>query len=304
MNSQSKSLFYKVFSLLSVVRGYNILILVVAQYLAAIFIFSPKKSVKHVLLDVHLLYLVIASICVVAAGYIINNFYDAKADLINRPLKSNLDGYVKEETKLGLYFFLNFLSAAFGFLISWRAALFFSTYIFAIWLYSHKLKKHPFTGLISVTILTMMPFFAIFVHYRNFSKQIFVHATFLFLVITVRELIKNLENIKGAIANNYATFPVIYGEKRTKQFALFLLLLTAIPIVVLLNYSSLGFMEGYFYFAIITLLFVGVYLFIAKKTTHYRLLHNVLKLLLLIGVFSLIFLDPSLLIEKVIDKLN
>ncbi len=304
MNSTSKSLFYKIFSLLSVVRGYNILILILAQYLAAIFIFSDKKSVKHVLLDLHLFYLILATITVVAAGYIINNFYDVKADKINRPLKSNLDGYINEDTKLGLYFFLNFLGATFGFLVSWRAAVFFSVYIFGIWFYSHKLKKYPLLGLVSSTVLTITPFFAIFVHYMNFSKIIFVHAFFLFLVIMVRELIKNLENIKGAIVNNYATFPVVYGEKRTKQFSLILLTLTLLPIFILLNYSSLGFMEFYFYFAMISLLFVGIYLIKATQIKQYRLLHNILKLLLLIGVFSLIFIDPAVLIEKVIDTLN
>ena len=209
----------KLFSLLSVVRGYNILVLIAAQYLAAIFIFSEQKSIKPVLFDWHLLYLVIATITTVAAGYIINNFYDKNADKINRPIKSGLDSYVKQETKLSLYFLLNFTGFGFGWLVSWRAAFFFAIYIFGIWFYSHKLKRYPFIGLMSVTILTILPFFVIFVHYKNFSKVIFVHAIFLFLIIMIRELIKKLENIKGAILNNYNTFPVKYGEKNTKKLS-------------------------------------------------------------------------------------
>ncbi len=303
-NSKQVSLFYKLFSLLSVVRGYNILILVLAQYLASIFIFSPEKSVRHVVFDKHLLYLILATVCVVAAGYIINNFYDAKVDSINRPLKSGLDSYVKQETKLSLYFFLNFLGAGFGLMISWRAALFFSGYIFGIWFYSHKLKKYPLTGLISATVLTLLPFFAVFVYYRNFSKIIFVHAIFLLLVIMVRELIKYLENIKGAIANNYVTFPVAYGENKTKQLSIFLLILTLFPMVILFTYPALGYMRYYFYLAMVTLIFVGIYLWVSKHRNQYTLLHNVLKLLLLVGVFSLAFIDTSLLVEKVIDQLN
>jgi 4-hydroxybenzoate polyprenyltransferase len=191
-----KRIIFKIVSLLSVIRGYNILVLIAAQYLAAIFIFSPQKSLQYVVFDLHLLCIVLASVCSVAAGYIINNFYDVKVDRINRPLKSGLDNYVKQETKLSLYFFLNFLGFAFGLIVSWKAALFFSVYIFGIWLYSHKLKKYPLTGLISATILTVLPFFAVFIHFKNFSKIIFVHAVFLFLVIMVRELIKDLENIK------------------------------------------------------------------------------------------------------------
>ena len=294
----------KIFSLLSVVRGYNILILIFAQYLASIFIFSPDKSARHVVIDLHLLYIVIASVCVVASGYIINNFYDVKVDRINRPLKAGLDSYVKQETKLSLYFVLNLIGFIFGWLVSWRAALFFAIYIFGIWFYSHKLKKYPFTGLISATVLTILPFFVIFVYYKNFSKIIFVHAIFLFLVIMVRELIKDLENLKGAIANNYKTFTVAYGEEKTKKLCFVLLISTLFPIIVLFSYPELSYMKYYFYLALITLVFVGFYLKYSSEQNQYRFLHNILKLLLLVGVFSLILIDTSLLLEKVIDRLH
>lgn len=301
MNS---TLVKKLFSLLSVIRGYNILVLIAAQYLAAIFIFSDAKSVKPVVFDWHLLYLVLATVCVVAGGYIINNFYDAKADRINRPLKSNLDSYVKQETKLTLYFVLNFLGFLFGWLVSWRAALFFAVYIFGIWFYSHKLKKYPLIGSITATILTILPFFVVFVHYKNFSKVIFVHALFLGLVIMVRELVKDLENIQGAIVNNYKTFPVVYGEKKTKQLIVLLLLLTLIPVAILFNYPAIEYMKYYFYLAGLVLFFVGFYLQKATMKNQYRLLHNVLKILLLVGVFSLLFVDKSLILDKLVSALE
>ncbi|WP_165733776.1 geranylgeranylglycerol-phosphate geranylgeranyltransferase [Polaribacter sp. 20A6] len=299
-----KRIIFKLLSLVSVIRGYNILVLVLAQYLAAIFVFSPTKSLRAIVFDADLLYIVLASICVVASGYIINNFYDAKVDRINRPLKTGLDNYVKQSTKLKLYFTLNFLGFIFGYLISVRAALFFAIYIFAIWFYSHKLKKYPFTGLVSATVLTILPFFAVFVYFQNFSKIIFVHAIFLFLVIMVRELLKDLQSMKGAIVNDYDTFPVFYGEVRTKKLSIFLLFLTLFPIVVLFSYPALSYMRYYFYFALFVLVFLGFYLWKSSETKHYRLMHNVLKILLLIGVFSLIFIKPELIVEKVIDRLN
>lgn len=299
-----KKISFKFLSLISVIRGYNILILVFAQYLAAIFIFSSKKSLRETVLDIDLLYVVLATVCVVASGYIINNFYDVKVDRINRPLKSSIDNYVKQSTKLNLYFFLNFLGFLFGWFVSFRAAFFFAVYIFGIWFYSHKLKKHPLTGLISATVLTILPFFAIFIYFKNFSKIIFVHAIFLFLVLMIRELIKDLQNMKGAIVNNYDTFPVRYGEKKAKQLSLFLLILTIFPMLILFNYPELSYMKYYFYLAMITLTLVAVYLWKSTETKQYIKLHNVLKLLLLIGVFSLVFIDTSLIVEKVIDKLN
>lgn len=305
MNTQkAKTLFFKTLSLLSVIRGYNILVLIAAQYLAAIFIFSEEKSLKNVILDQHLLYIVFATVCVIAAGYIINNFYDVKADRINRPIKTGLDSYVKQETKLTLYFFLNFTSICFGVLVSWRAALFFTVYIFGIWLYSHKLKKHPISGLLAATCLTVLPFFAIFVHYKNFSKVIFVHASFLFLVVMIRELVKDLENIKGAIANNYTTFAVKYGEKHTKHTILFLLLLTLVPAIILFNYRGLDNMKYYFYAATFTLIFIGIYTIKATKKNEYRLIHNILKILLLVGVFSLLLIDREIILDKVVHVLD
>lgn len=303
-NTRNLSLLHKIFSLFSVVRGYNILVLVIAQYLASIFIFSPQKSIRHVVLDWHLFFVVLASICVVAGGYIINNFYDSKADRINRPIKSGLDSYVRQETKLTLYFVLNFAGVLIAYLVSWRAALFFAVYIFGIWFYSHKLKRYPTTGLIAATVLTILPFFAVFIYFKNFSKIIFVHAIFLFLVIMVRELIKDLENMKGAVASNYKTFPIAYGERNTKLFSVFLLSLTLIPVIFLLSYPAITYMRYYFYVTLVSLIIVGIVLFKSDRKRHYTILHTTLKLLLLIGVFSLVFIDTSLLIEKVIQKLN
>lgn len=290
----------KVFSLLSIIRGYNIFVLVVALYLSSIFIFSETQAAKQTLLDLHLHYLVFATVCVVASGYIINDFYDKKIDQINRPIKSSLDNYVKQETKLTIYFILNFLGFGFGLLVSWRAALFFSSYIFGIWIYSHKIKKLPILGVILVTILTILPFFSVFIHYKNFSTVIFIHAFFLFFLIMARELIKDLENMKGAIANNYNTFSVAYGERKTKRFIVLLLFLTLIPVVILFKYPAFYYMEYYFYITGLVLVFIGFYLRKANTTNQYRLLHNVLKILLLIGVFSLLFINKSLVFDKVI----
>lgn len=295
---------FKFLSLLSVIRGYNILILIVAQYLAAIFIFSPAKTLRNTLFDIHLLCIILATICVVASGYLINNFYDAKLDRINRPFKAQIDNYVKQSTKLRLYFVLNFLGVIFGLLISVRAALFFAIYIFAIWLYSHKLKKYSLLGVFSATMLTILPFFAVFVYFKNFSKIIFMHALFLFLVIMIRELLKDLQSMKGAIVNNYDTFPVVYGEKKTKLVCLFLLALTVFPIVILFSYPALSYMRYYFYVTLIVFFFLGICLWKSSEVKHYRMMHNVLKILLLIGVFSIIFIDTSLLVEKVIDRLH
>jgi len=295
-------LYVKVLSLFSVVRGYNISLIVIAQYLAAVFIFAPEKSLMNILFDIDLYFIVVSTICVIAAGYIINNFYDAETDIINRPLKAKIDGIVSQKIKLRFYFLLNFLGFLIGFLVSWRAALFFSIYIFLIWLYSHKLKKYPLTGLFSAAILAILPFFAVFVYYKNFSEIIFTHAAFLFFILLTRELVKDLERIKGDFAQNYQTIAVKYGEHFTKILITILVVLTLNPIYFLLKYPEIGGMKYYFYATIIILGLFLILLWFSKNKRNYILLHLILKFLILAGVFSLALIDYSVIIDRILLK--
>ena len=159
LSRANKLVIKKIISLFSVVRGYNIPIIILAQYLSAIFILAPEKRALNVLLDFNLFILVFASALTIASGYIINNFYDSKKDLINRPNKSLLDRLVSQKTKLSVYFTLNFIVALMALFVSWRALLFFSVYIFLIWFYSHKIKKKPFIGNLMSAFLAVLPFF-------------------------------------------------------------------------------------------------------------------------------------------------
>ena len=147
MNRKNKLVVLKFISLFSVVRGYNIPIIVIAQYLSAIFILAPEKSGLTILLDFDLFIIVLASSLAIASGYIINNFYDSKKDLINRPTKSMLDRLVSQKTKLYVYFSLNFIVVFLAIFVSWRAFLYFSVYIFLIWYYSHRIKSNYFLGI-------------------------------------------------------------------------------------------------------------------------------------------------------------
>jgi 4-hydroxybenzoate polyprenyltransferase len=292
--------YYKFFSLLSVVRGYNIVVIVVAQYLASIFIFAPEKSLRYILLDLDLYFIVLATICVIASGYIINNFYDVDIDKINRPQKTKIDSIVNQKTKLNIYFFLNFLGFGFGLLVSWRAALFFAIYIFLIWFYSHKLKQYPLIKLFSAAILAILPFFAVFVYFKNFSSIIFTHASFLFFILLIRELIKDLESIEGDIVNNFITIPIKYTERFTKMLITLIVFLTLSPIYFLLKYPEIGLMKYYFYFSIVVLFIFLMLLWRSNSKQNYILLHNILKFLILAGIFSLAFIDTSVIINRII----
>ena len=114
---KQKSIFFKFLSIFSVVRIYNILIIVLAQYLTSIFILSDKK-LFDVIFDFNLFLLILCSSLSIASGYIINNFYDQKKDIINKPIKSKIDDVVKKSTKLYFYFILNFVVIFFASIIS------------------------------------------------------------------------------------------------------------------------------------------------------------------------------------------
>ncbi|MFH4966947.1 geranylgeranylglycerol-phosphate geranylgeranyltransferase [Gaetbulibacter sp. M240] len=298
-STKQKHIILKFFSMFSAIRGYNILIMIIAQYLASIYIMAHDKPVRSVLFDENLLMLVLATAATIAGGYIINNFYDSEKDLINRPLKTQLDQFVSQNTKLSFYFVLNFAAAIMASYVSFNAVLFFSFYIFGIWFYSHKLKKLPFIGNLTSAILTITPFFAIFLYYKNFETVIFIHAMYLFLLISMRELTKDLENIKGDLVQNYHTIPVVYGEKVSKVMLTVLSLLTLIPTYLLLNYFDIGYMDLYFYFSAFLLLIFLWVLRLSKQKIHYLILHNILKFIIVSGVFCIVLIKVSVVLNRI-----
>ncbi|EIJ37666.1 MULTISPECIES: geranylgeranylglycerol-phosphate geranylgeranyltransferase [Galbibacter] len=298
-NRGQKLLFLKLLSLFSVVRGYNVLVIVIAQYLTSIYILAPNIPVRKILFDPNLFAIVVASAIAIASGYIINSFYDVEKDLINRPTKTMLDRLVSQRFKLSTYFILNFISVIFASYVSFRAVVFFSLYIFGIWLYSHKLKKIPFIGNFVSATLAITPFFAVFVYYKNFQHVIFVHAIFLFLIILIREMVKDLENIKGDIAHNYQTIPVVYGERMSKILISCLSLLTLIPAYLLVTTFAVGYMYIFFYACM--LLMVVFIFFLWRSTTkiHYLVLHNILKFIIVSGVLSILLIDIDLVLNRI-----
>jgi 4-hydroxybenzoate polyprenyltransferase len=293
-------LILKLFSLFVVVRGFNLAMILVAQYITAIFIMSPSQSLSEVLLDRSLFVLIVATVLSIASGYIINNFYDAEKDSINRPQQVTLEKLVSQNTKLMVYFILNLLVVIIASYVSFRAVLFFSVYIFAIWFYSHKIKKRPIIGNLVSAVLTITPFFAIFLYYKNFSSLIFVFGFYLFLILSMRELVKDLSNLKGDLVLNYKTIPVIYGEIYAKFMILFLVLANiSVTSFLLLSYD-LGHMDYFFCFSILLLSLVLLLLFKAHKYQQYSRIHWLLKLLVLLGVFSIVLLNPSLILSKIL----
>ena len=282
-----KSTLFKFFSLFSVIRIYNILIIVTAQYLTSIFILSPNTDIIKIIFDPYLFLIILCSSIAIGSGYIINNFYDEEKDLINRPIKYNIDKAVKKNTKLKFYLFLNFVVIALAFVISYRAIIFFSLYIFFLWLYSHKLKRILFIGNLFYSILTVTPFFAILLYYKNIDLIIVAYALFLFFIILLKDITKDLKNLVGDFSLNYQTIPVVFGEKFTKAI---ITLITTVNIILVLNLYlnfNRGLMEIFYFLSILTLFLFLIKLYKSSNIHDYLFLHNILRFIITIGIISI-----------------
>jgi len=156
-------------------------------------------------------------------------------------------------------------------------------------------------------LLAVLPFFAILLYFytripfeeiENYKQQlgvIFAHASFLLLLLLIREMIKDLENLKGDLVNDYKTIPIVYGEETSKKTITFLTLLTVLPVYLLVEIYDVGYMDGYFYSCLIVLIFFVIYLWKSNTKPQFLLLHNLLKFLIVAGVFCIVLINPSVL---------
>src|SRR5690606_27203923 len=113
------------------------------------------------------------------------------------------------------------------------------------------------------------------------------------------ELVKDLENIKGDLIQNYKTIPVVYGEKSSKIIISLFTLLSFVPAYLLIAKYEVGHMYLFFYACVFLLL---IFLFILWKSstkTHYVILHNILKFIILSGVLSILLIDLDLVLHRI-----
>jgi 4-hydroxybenzoate polyprenyltransferase len=157
----------------------------------------------------------------------------------------------------------------------------------------------PIVGNLTSALLSIVPFFAIFLYFQNYNQLIFVFGFYLFLILAMRELIKDLENIKGDLALNYQTVPVIYGERSTKlMITVFVFINISISLILVLNFD-LGLMDYFFWGSILTLIITLLMTWETSSIKQYHRIHNILKVLIFLGVLSIILLDPALIINKI-----
>ncbi len=282
--------FYKVLSLFSIVRGYNIFVLIIAQYMTAKYIFDPFQSWKTLFFDINFLFIVLATALSSSAGYIINNFFDSPKDKLNRPNKFFIENLISKKNQFLIYIILNFLSLIIAAQISSYSLIFFSIYILGIYFYSNFIKRSFWLSNFFLSILMIMPFLALSVYFKNFNYIIFCFASYLFFLIFSKDLIKDLESLKGDIVYSYKTIPAVYDSRITKIIFSFLILIIFIPVYYLII-EDLGLMSYYFILCIPFFLIVLLLLWLYNKDEIYLIIHNLLKAWILIGILSISLLN-------------
>lgn len=197
-----------------------------------------------------------------AAGNVINDYFDYKIDLINKPERPIPSGRISPKSGRN-YGYLQFgLGTICGFLISYMTNNWipFVIVLFAdvvLYLYAYKLKSTPLIGNITVGFMTGFGF--VFGGFTLNNPNIILISMYLgffaWVMTTARELVKDIEDIEGDKSEGAKTLPILYGEKITATLA-FILIIIDCALCPLLYYNNIF---GFYYLIVIA---IAVLLFI------------------------------------------
>ncbi|MCF0054349.1 geranylgeranylglycerol-phosphate geranylgeranyltransferase [Dyadobacter sp. CY356] len=200
------------------VRMSNLLIVAITQYLTRILLIGPRSEWKEIISDPDLFVLSLSTVCIAAAGYIINDYFDIKIDIVNKPERVVVGRYLKRRWAMGAHQVLNVLGAALGLIVSPWIFLVNVISITSLWFYSERYKRAPFIGNLIVSLLTGATLLILTLHYPANRKLVFIYAVFSFFITLIREIVKDMEDIRGDEAHGCRTLPIIWGIRRTKYF--------------------------------------------------------------------------------------
>ncbi|MXV38568.1 prenyltransferase [Flavobacteriaceae bacterium Ap0902] len=285
--NRTKQSFYKLFALFTVIRGYNVAVLIFAMYITAYFIFSKDTTLFHFFEKVELHLIVLASAFTISGGFIINNFYDLDKDAISRPLPTYISRFINQNFKLTVYLIFCSIALITAFLASWRVGFFFIIYNFMVWFYSHKISKITLIHNIFYVVLSMMPFLALLLFYNNYSPIIFYHGIYLGLLLLSMDIVKDLTTYQGDLIYNYQTLPVTFGIYKTKWFISFILGLSFIWTRIMTTFNEVGHMGLYFTFVSVLIILILVLIWRFKAKWQYNFIYLLLKFILGVGVLSI-----------------
>ena len=293
---------------LNLIRWKNLLIIALVQVLIKYVLFLPFK------IDITLDWfgfslLVLSTLCIAAAGYVINDVYDVETDLVNRPGKVIVGKTVSEKTANNLFIILNVIGVLIGFYLSHLVgkSSFFALFVIIsalLYVYASYLKQTLLIGNIIVSLLVafsllIVGFFELLpaVTMQNQSTQIimfkvlFDYALFAFVINLVREIVKDIQDIDGDHKVGMNTLPIVIGRERAKNV---LFVLSFVPILAVVYYLSnhlYKYTIAVIYFLVLVvapLILVSIKIFNSKTKKDYQYISNLLKIVMLTGMLSML----------------
>jgi 4-hydroxybenzoate polyprenyltransferase len=252
-----------------------------------------------------MLYLSLIVLLITAAGYIINDILDIETDKINKPTKLYVSKSISIKNAWRVYWAFTSIACFLSLLYATEFIhfiLFFGVPIL-LYVYSIYLKKTPLLGNILISFLVILPIYTIYlfefvpqkttipIFDRPINNAILFYIFFAFITTLIRELIKDVEDIKGDYSRGMKTLPIIIGIHRTSKVILFFssVLLVAVLLVIF------EFLKGEYVFSMYSFLFILIPLLlfiyklrVAKTKKDFSFLSNLIKLIMFFGILSML----------------
>ncbi|WP_084274271.1 geranylgeranylglycerol-phosphate geranylgeranyltransferase [Crocinitomix catalasitica] len=273
------------------------------------------------LMDFNFLLLIFSVLCIGASGNIINDYFDVKADRVNKPERLIIDKYIKRRWAIIFNWTLNILGLFIATYLSyrfdnWWIFLISFTTINLLYFYSAVFKRKFFVGNILVAFLTaLVPFYVfIFGAFSSFSDSsplahtgdhfiqdniwvVLLYCFFAFMVNLIREIIKDMADVKGDLLLGSKTLPIKIGFAKSKILLGVLYILVVIPIIYYVialplypDTSNNALIFTYLLWLVIITLMISIVILFSKNTTkHYLMASNFIKFAMLFGVISALF---------------
>lgn len=295
-------------NVLKLIRFPNLLIIALAQILIRYGLYVPFNATPA-LSDFQFALLILATLAIAAAGYVINDIYDQEIDRINKPNSLLVGNKISEKQANSLFVILNIIGVGIGFYLAntIQRPVFVSFFILIsllLYLYASSLKRILVVGNLLIAVLVAMsilivPIFDLLpaITWQNQVVQtrtfllILDFAIFAFFINWIREIVKDLLDIDGDKKGGINTLPIAIGRSRTLKIimALTFLLLCGIIYYMYENLYKQQYLMLYFLVFIVgPLLYLFIKTFDAKSKKRYRFMASLLKIIMLMGICAMI----------------
>jgi len=276
------------------IRWQNLAIIVFTQYFTRFFLIGGKNLSFSYLIEIiterKLFYISLATVLIAASGYIINDYYDIKIDLVNKPERVVIGRYIKRRWALVINQIFNGLGILIGLLVSKQVALVNLSAVFCLWFYANQLKRLAFWGNLMVAILTGFSLLVLAVYYPGHQREVWIYATFSFFITLIREIIKDMEDLKGDEKHGCRTLPIMWGIARTKLLVYVLIASFIFTLFLLATQLASDRVAHIFLLMMLPVSFLTYKLVYADKSRDFAFLSNTCKGIMLLGVLTMIFI--------------